>query len=62
MVVLFPKCLKIVLSLARAAMLTGRLPIRNGFYTDNDRGRNGEILRKIVDFEFGWHVLKNYFR
>jgi hypothetical protein len=26
---------------ARAAMLTGRLPIRNGFYTDNERGRNG---------------------
>ncbi len=50
MVVLFPKFLKIVLSLARAAMLTGRLPIRNGFYTDNDRGRNGEESLKNSRF------------
>lgn len=27
---------------ARAAMLTGRLPLRNGFYSDNMPGRNGE--------------------
>ena len=26
---------------ARAAMLTGRLPIRNGFYSNNVFGRNG---------------------
>ncbi len=29
---------------ARASMLTGRLPIRNGFYTDNARGRNGKRI------------------
>ena len=27
--------------IARAAMLTGRLPIRNGFYTTNAHARNG---------------------
>lgn len=27
---------------ARAAMLTGRLPVRNGFYSNNMRGRNGK--------------------
>ena len=26
---------------ARAALLTGRLPIRNGFYTTNGHARNG---------------------
>lgn len=31
----------IVLSAARAALLTGRLPIRNGFYTTNAHARNG---------------------
>ena len=31
-------------STARAALLTGRLPIRNGFYTTNDHARNGESL------------------
>ena len=25
-------------------MLTGRLPIRNGFYSDNFRGRNGNCI------------------
>lgn len=29
------------LSVARAALLTGRLPIRNGFYTTNEHARNG---------------------
>ena len=28
---------------ARAALLTGRLPIRNGFYTTNAHARNGEV-------------------
>ena len=27
---------------ARAALLTGRLPIRNGFYTTNAHARNGK--------------------
>lgn len=27
--------------IARAALLTGRLPIRNGFYTTNAHARNG---------------------
>lgn len=27
---------------ARAALLTGRLPVRNGFYTDNEHARNGK--------------------
>ena len=27
---------------ARAALLTGRLPIRNGFYTTNGHARNGK--------------------
>ena len=26
-------------------MLTGRLPIRNGFYSDNFRGRNGNCIK-----------------
>ena len=29
--------------IARAALLTGRLPIRNGFYTTNDHARNGMV-------------------
>jgi len=29
------------MSVARAALLTGRLPIRNGFYTTNAHARNG---------------------
>ena len=30
-----------IIILARAAMLSGRLPIRNGFYTTNAHARNG---------------------
>ena len=30
-------------STARAALLTGRLPIRNGFYTTNAHARNGKF-------------------
>ena len=29
---------------ARAALLTGRLPIRNGFYTSSYHGHNGCFL------------------
>ena len=32
-----------VILTARAALLTGRLPIRNGFYTTNDHARNGQF-------------------
>lgn len=28
-------------------MLTGRLPIRNGFYTTNDHARNGQYKKKL---------------
>jgi len=33
--------LSMCMSVARAALLTGRLPIRNGFYTTNAHARNG---------------------
>jgi len=33
---------------SRAALLTGRLPIRNGFYTTNDHARNGYTPQNIV--------------
>lgn len=33
-----------VLFAARAALLTGRLPVRNGFYTTNGHARNGRSL------------------
>ncbi|XP_015792730.1 N-acetylgalactosamine-6-sulfatase-like [Tetranychus urticae] len=40
---------------SRASLLTGRLPIRNGFYTDNVDGRNSytpqEIVGGISDYE-----------
>jgi len=40
---------------SRASLLTGRLPIRNGFYTDNTDGRNSytpqEIMGGISDQE-----------
>ncbi len=29
-------------------MLTGRLPIRNGFYSDNFRGRNGTLFISVL--------------
>ncbi|VDI54009.1 N-acetylgalactosamine-6-sulfatase [Mytilus galloprovincialis] len=31
---------------SRAALLSGRLPIRNGFYTTNDHARNGKAVLK----------------
>lgn len=33
---------------ARAALLTGRLPIRNGFYTTNEHARNAYTPQIIV--------------
>ena len=36
-----PQLLFFWLFAARSALLTGRLPIRNGFYTTNDHARNG---------------------
>ncbi|KAA0203131.1 hypothetical protein HAZT_HAZT003262, partial [Hyalella azteca] len=33
---------------SRAALLTGRLPVRNGFYSDNDLGRNAYTPQDIV--------------
>ncbi|XP_064454659.1 N-acetylgalactosamine-6-sulfatase-like [Ornithodoros turicata] len=33
---------------SRAALLTGRLPIRNGFYTTNDHARNAYTPQEIV--------------
>lgn len=42
---LFP----VISTTARAALLTGRLPVRNGFYTTNGHGRNGTLA---VDFYF----------
>lgn len=35
---------------ARAALLTGRLPIRNGFYTTNDHARNGKYYILLTQF------------
>lgn len=32
---------------SRAALLTGRLPIRNGFYTDNAHARNAYTPQEI---------------
>lgn len=36
-------CLSVILTTARAALLTGRLPVRNGFYTTNAHARNGTL-------------------
>ncbi|GIY34125.1 n-acetylgalactosamine-6-sulfatase [Caerostris extrusa] len=37
-----------VRKISRAALLTGRLPIRNGFYTDNAHARNAYTPQEIV--------------
>ena len=33
---------------SRASLLTGRLPIRNGFYTTNQKARNSLTLQEVV--------------
>ena len=33
---------------SRAALLTGRLPIRNGFYTTNVKARNAYVPQEMV--------------
>lgn len=33
---------------SRAALLTGRLPIRNGFYTTNTKARNSYVPQEMV--------------
>ena len=33
---------------SRASLLTGRLPVRNGFYTNNAKMRNGYTPQNIV--------------
>jgi len=40
-----------VLLTARAALLTGRLPIRNGFYTTNAHARNGRYASCLDSFK-----------
>lgn len=44
------------LNLARAALLSGRLPIRNGFYTNNDHARNGETK---LDLSVPWENIQH---
>lgn len=55
--------INLLIMTARAAMLTGRLPIRNGFYTDNARGRNGEQRLLLFEhrFDFKNKISKKYF-
>lgn len=42
---------------SRAAFLTGRLPIRNGFYTDNIHARNSYTPQEIVGGISDWEIL-----
>lgn len=49
---------------ARAALLTGRLPIRNGFYTTNAHARNGQytfVFMHCVVFETGPFTQREFF-
>jgi N-acetylgalactosamine-6-sulfatase len=42
---------------SRASLLTGRLPIRNGFYTDNIHARNSYTPQEIVGGISDWEIL-----
>ncbi|RWS27346.1 N-acetylgalactosamine-6-sulfatase-like protein [Leptotrombidium deliense] len=42
---------------SRASLLTGRLPIRNGFYTTNANGRNSYTPQEIVGGISDWEIL-----
>lgn len=42
---------------SRAALLTGRLPVRNGFYTDNVHARNSYTPQEIVGGIDDWELL-----
>ena len=37
---------------SRAALLSGRLPIRNGFYTTNAHARNGVLVNFLCSIAF----------
>ena len=39
-----------IIHVARAALMSGRLPIRNGFYTTNDHARNGNSTSILQPF------------
>lgn len=41
---------KLFLFSARAALMSGRLPIRNGFYTTNAHARNGNLIEELTKF------------
>lgn len=42
---------------SRASLLTGRLPIRNGFYTNNYHARNSYAPQEIVGGISDWEIL-----
>ena len=53
-------CLSLRHLVARAALLTGRLPIRNGFYTTNAHARNCEAMLArycLTSWSLQYHVI-----